>query len=147
MKNLLAKVADKSQNELKQEITQEWRNIVRVRMEEMVQLVEKFATLVKTSESKQKEFEKKVEQNYADQTSRKDKIDDILKDHIELIKKLHSQQLSTNDGLTDLTKTVNEDIALVKNDMVEKEELDHLHRKISIAVSGKFDQFTLDNNE
>jgi len=116
-------------------------------MEEMVQLVEKFATLVKTSESKQKEFEKKVEQNYADQTSRKDKIDDILKDHIELIKKLHSQQLSTNDGLTDLTKTVNEDIALVKNDMVEKEELDHLHRKISIAVSGKFDQFTLDNNE
>jgi uncharacterized membrane protein YgaE (UPF0421/DUF939 family) len=115
-------------------------------MEEMVKLVEKFATLVKTTERRQKEFEQQVEQQYALQTSRKDQIEDILKDHIELIKKLHSQQLTNHNGISDLTKTVNDEISSVKDAMVDRESLKELETKINENVQGKLDDFRFDQN-
>lgn len=115
-------------------------------MEEMVKLVEKFATLVKTTERRQKEFEQQVEQQYALQTSRKDQIEDILKDHIELIKKLHSQQLTNHNSISELTKTVNDEISNVKDAMVDKEDLKNLDIKINQGVQGKLDDYRFDQN-
>jgi hypothetical protein len=132
LKIVIDKVADKTQNELKAEMYQECRRIVKVRMDEMVDLVEKFAKLVKTTERKQKEFESHVEQKYALQSTRKDQIEDILKDHIELIKKLHSQQQGCNNSVIDLSKEVNVKIAEIKNDMSVKTKLYEFEKQIKV---------------
>lgn len=132
LKVVIDKVADKTQNDLKNEIFNECRKIVKVRMDEMVDLVEKFAKLVKTTERKQKEFENHVEQKYALQSTRKDQIEDILKDHIELIKKLHSQQQGCNNSVVDLAKEVNVKIADIKNDMSIKNKLYEFEKQIKL---------------
>lgn len=108
------RILDKTQNELKTEIIQECRGIVKVRMDEMVDLIEKFATLVKTTERNQKEFEQRIKSEYNLQSTRKDKIEDILKDHIDLIKKLHFQQQGSSNNITELTKDFNNKFAEVK---------------------------------
>ncbi|CAI2385199.1 unnamed protein product [Moneuplotes crassus] len=139
------RIVDKTQNELRNEIISECRSIVKVRMDEMVDLVEKFATLVKTTERKQKEFEQRVEQKYALQSTRKDQIEDILKDHIDLIKKLHSQQQGCTDSVTELSKEVNEKIKEVKDDMSIKNKLFEFEKDI-IKFSETMDEFKTDQN-
>ena len=140
---LVDKIADKTQNELKTEIIQECRGIVKVRMDEMVDLIEKFAVLVKTTERKQKEFEQSIEQKYSLQASRKDHIEDLLKDHIELIKKLHSQQQGCTNSITDLTKDMNNKFEKVTNDMTTKNKLFEIEKQIKSAVD-KIDDFRID---
>lgn len=71
MRDLLEKVADKTQNELKNEIMTEARSIVKVRMDEIVDLVEKFSKLINAIEQRQNEFETKIDQKYGLETERK----------------------------------------------------------------------------
>lgn len=60
MEEIVRRVEDKTQNELREEIMAETRGIVKVRMDEMVDLVEKFSGLVKTIERRGKEVEERV---------------------------------------------------------------------------------------
>ena len=140
------KILDKTQNDLKNEIIRECKSIVKVRMDEMVDLVEKVSTLVKTTERKQKEFEQRIENKYSLQSTRKDKIEDILKDHIELIKKLHSQQQGCSNNITELKKDLNSKFEEVKNDMTTKDKLFEFDKELA-SFSDKMETLIEDQNK
>lgn len=116
MSAILERVADKTQNELRTEIMTEARNIVKVRMDEMIDLVEKYSTLVKTQEKRQNEFESKIELKYGLENERKNKIEEILQDHIDLIRKLHTQQINSSGALEAMSKSFNNKLTELRND-------------------------------
>ena len=94
-------------------------------------MIEKYATLVRTMELNQKQFEKTMIQKYAVYNSRKDKIENILKDHIDLIRKLHTQQQNTTNSVTDLGKELNQRILDIQNESQIKEKILSLEMKIN----------------
>ena len=125
------KTGEKAEKDLKFDILQEVRTMFNIRMDEVVNMIEKYATLVRTMELNQKEFENKMQQKYSIHNTRKDKVESILKDHIELIRKLYTQQQNTTNSVTELGKELHQRITDVQNDSQTKEKILSLEAKIN----------------